>query len=195
MTIASFGPLSFNDITRIFTIDYETDLDFSGLTSKSYTIVVTGTAGNVTPTSDSNSFDLTVKNPCIDPNFVTITAPTMAALTYTISSDPAKFASHSAFTISTLPIPHTLCGNIAYSATFDGTAVNDDPLDYDPVTRKFTADSDDQSLIGLTKPYAVNATLSDYPPSTYKSATSVAASSTINFVDPCLDPFTFESTT
>jgi len=89
-----------------------------------------------------------------------------------------------------LPIPHTLCGNIAYSATFDGTAVNGDPLDYDSATRKFTADSDDQSLIGLTKPYAVIATLSDYPP----SKTSVAASSTINFVDPCLNPFTFMAT-
>ena len=77
MTIASFGPLSFDDITRIFTIDYETDLNFSGPTSKSYTIVVTGTAGNVTPTYDSNSFDLTVKNPCLDPSFVTIEGKTL----------------------------------------------------------------------------------------------------------------------
>ena len=77
VTISSFGPQSFDDITRIFTIDYETDLDFSGLTSKTYTIEVTGTAGNVTPTSDSNSFDLTVKNPCLDPSFVTIEGKTL----------------------------------------------------------------------------------------------------------------------
>ena len=77
VTIASFGPLSFDDITRIFTIDYETDLNFSGPTSKTYTIEVTGTAGNVTPTYDSNSFDLTVKNPCLDPSFVTIEGKTL----------------------------------------------------------------------------------------------------------------------
>ena len=28
--IATFSPLSFDDIARVFTIDYETDLDFSG---------------------------------------------------------------------------------------------------------------------------------------------------------------------
>ena len=75
--IGTFSPLSFDDIARVFTIDYETDLDFSGPTSKSYTIEVTGTAGNVSPTSDSNSFDLTIKNPCIDPNFVTIEEKTL----------------------------------------------------------------------------------------------------------------------
>lgn len=77
VTITSFGPLSFDDISRIFTIDYETDLNFSGPTSKTYSIEVTGTAGNVTPISDSNSFDLTVKNPCIDSNFVTIEGKTL----------------------------------------------------------------------------------------------------------------------
>jgi len=94
-------------------------------------------------------------------------------LRYIISSGKTYYDAHPEFTITTIPIPHTLCGNIAYSATFDDTAVDGDPLDYDPVTRKFTADSDDQSLIGLTKPYAVIATLSDYPPSIYTSATSV----------------------
>ena len=77
VVIATFSPLSFDDIARLFTIDYETDLDFSGPTSKSYTIEVTGTAGNVSPTSDSSSFDLTIKNPCIDPNFVTIEEKTL----------------------------------------------------------------------------------------------------------------------
>ena len=75
--IGTFSPLSFDDITRVFTIDYETDLDFSGPASKTYTIEVTGAAGNVSPTSDNSSFDLTIKNPCIDPNFVTIEGKTL----------------------------------------------------------------------------------------------------------------------
>ena len=75
--IGTFSPLSFDDITRVFTIDNETNLDFSGSTSKTYTIEVTGTAGNVSPTSDNSSFDLTIKNPCIDPNYVTIEGKTL----------------------------------------------------------------------------------------------------------------------
>ena len=93
-----------------------------------------------------------------------------------------------------MPIIHTLCGDFSYSATFDGTAVDGDPLAYDSFTRKFTADSDDRSLIGSTKPYAVTATFANWPPSTYSTAPSVTQSSTIEFVDPCLNPFTFVST-
>jgi len=139
---------------------------------------------------------LTFKNPCIDQSFVQINEPDppIPDLSYIISSDPKDFAAHSAFTISTYPIPHTLCGDIAYSATFDGTAVDSDPLAYDSDTRKFTAESSNRDLIGLTKPYAVIATLASYPPSTYSSATSTTKSGTIEFIDPCLDPFTFEST-
>ena len=119
----------------------------------------------------SDSFDLTFLNPCTDASFVTITAPTpptpMLELSYIISSGLKEFAAHPTFKIKTLPIPHTLCGDIAYSARFDGTAVNGNTLDYDSATRKFTADSDDQSLIGLTKPYAVIATLANWPPINY----------------------------
>ena len=147
----------------------------------------------------SDSFDLTFLNPCIDASFVTITAPTpptpMPELSYIISSGLKEFAAHPTFKIKTLPIPHTLCGDIAYSATFDGTAVDGDPLDYDPVTRKFTAYSEDRSLIELTKPYAVFAMLANWPTINYSTAPSVTGSSTIKFVDPCLNPFTFESTT
>ena len=118
----------------------------------------------------------------------------MPELSYIISSDFTQFAAHPVFTINTIPILHSLCGEVEYSATFDGTEVDGDPLDYDPVTRKFTADSEDRSLIGLTKPYAVIATFANWPPSTYTSAPSVTGSSTIEFVDPCLNPFTFQST-
>jgi len=139
---------------------------------------------------------LTFKNPCIDQSFVKINEPDppIPNLSYIISSDPKEFAAHSAFTISTFPTPHTLCGDIAYSATFDGTPVDGDPLAYDSATRKFTANSDDQSLIGSTKTYTVSAKFATWPSSIYSTASSVTKSGTIEFIDPCLDPFTFEST-
>jgi len=146
----------------------------------------------------SDSFDLTFLNPCTDASFVTITAPTpptpMLELSYIISSGLKEFAAHPTFKIKTLPIPHTLCGDIAYSATFDGTVVNGDPLDYDSATLKFTADSEDRSLIGVTRSYTVFATLANWPQINYPTAPSVTGSSTIKFVDPCLNPFTFMAT-
>ena len=39
------------------------------------------------------------------------------------------------------------------------------------------------------------ATLENWPPIYHFTAPSVTGSSTIKFVDPCLNPFTFESTT
>ena len=72
------------------------------MTSKTYTVEVKATAGNVTPTSGSNSFDLIVKNPCVDINFVKINGPTtLPPLSYIIASNPTQFDAHSAYTIST----------------------------------------------------------------------------------------------
>ena len=73
--VSGDAAVSFNaDATvRTFTFSYIADLLLSGAVSTDYTIEVTGTAGNITPTSGSNSFLLTLKNPCIDPAFVTIT--------------------------------------------------------------------------------------------------------------------------
>ena len=59
----------------------------------------------------------------------------MATLSYIIADSTKLFDAHPAFTIHTLPVSHSLCGAIAYSATFDGTAVDGDPLSYDPSAR------------------------------------------------------------
>ena len=117
------------------------DLALSGATSIDYTVTVTGTSGNTEPISGSTSFVLTVKNPCIDTSFVWITEPTMSALSYIIADDAKLFDAHPEFTINTSPIVHSLCGPIAYSATFNGVEVDSDPLSYASSTRKFTADS------------------------------------------------------
>jgi hypothetical protein len=58
---------------RTFSFSQETDLSLSGATFKDYTITVTGQAGNVTPVQGQESFNLRIKNPCIDPAYVTIT--------------------------------------------------------------------------------------------------------------------------
>ena len=59
----------------------------------------------------------------------------MPTLNYIIADSAELFDAHSAFTIHTLPVEHSLCGAIAYSATFDGAAVDDDPLSYNPSAR------------------------------------------------------------
>jgi len=74
-SITSDSLLSFDDLNRVFTIENKSNLDLSGSASKTYKIEVTGTAGNVIPTSSKASFDLTAKNPCINPAFVSISAP------------------------------------------------------------------------------------------------------------------------
>ena len=66
--------MPFNDdsLVREFTFDYSADLNFCGVSSRDYTITVTGTAGEVVLTDDSAFFVLTVKNPCIDPDYIVI---------------------------------------------------------------------------------------------------------------------------
>jgi hypothetical protein len=54
----------------------------------------------------------------------------MPTLSYIIADNAKLFDAHPAFTIHTMPVEHSLCGAIAYSATFDG-----DPLSYNPSTR------------------------------------------------------------
>jgi len=170
-------------------------LALSGASSTDYTITVTGTAGNVDETTGSATFDLTISNPCIDPDYVTITAPTIADISYIIAEGPIIFTAHDPFTIVTVPITHTLCGDIAYEGMFDGTAVDGDTLSYFTGILSFTAASEDRDLIGNTFDYSVVATLATYPPSVYPTVTTETGTGDITFVDPCLNPFTFVSTT
>ena len=113
--------------------------------------------------SDTESFDLTFNNPCIDTDFVTIVAPTFLEQDYIINDDPEAFPVHAPFTVSTVPIVHDFCGSLTLVATFNGAPVDGDPLSYSEADRQFTADSDDTTLIGEIKPFAVNAEFSEYP--------------------------------
>ena len=59
-------------MTREFTFHYDQDLALSGADFNDFTVEMTGTSGYLYPVEDTVSFDLKLKNPCIDPNFVTI---------------------------------------------------------------------------------------------------------------------------
>ena len=55
-------------------------------------------------------------------------------------------------------------------------------------------ESSDENLIGLTKPYVLTAEFSLFPKSLNSDAPSVSETNNVEFIDPCLSPFTFGST-
>ena len=114
-------------------ITYETQ-DFNGDTMSTIT----------------ESFKLTIKNPCIDQAYVTIDAPTYTKKTYIIDSVVDPFDPEGEFTVETWPVVgHTLCGDLSFVAKYDNALMDGDPMAYNEVTREFTASSSDGTLIGL----------------------------------------------
>ena len=142
-------------------------------------------------------FDLTIKNPCVDQNYVTISAPTFTEKSYIIDSGSITFSPEGEFTVVTTPVVgHDLCGPFSFVAKYDSVVVDNDPLAYNEVTREFTASSTDGTLIGLTdKPYSVEVEFQNYPLGTYSTVATNSAASTIDFISPCIDYFTFSSNT
>ena len=87
-------------MTRTFTFEGDETISsvfaLAGTSSITYTVTVTGTSG---ATTASTTFDLVVKNPCVDSALSTITVPADSIETYTINSGlqtaalPTGFAS------------------------------------------------------------------------------------------------------
>lgn len=71
--VAVDSAIVFDPIPRTFTIDYSTSTDLSDQVSKSYTITMTVTSQLV---QASETFVLTMKNPCIIPSLNVINQPT-----------------------------------------------------------------------------------------------------------------------
>ena len=67
----------------------------------------------------SSSFTLTLKNPCIDPNFVSISTLPQLRSYYTLYDDALIYA-HTPFTVTTYPSEHSLCGPLIYLPSMDG---------------------------------------------------------------------------
>ena len=81
------------------------DISLSGPVSTDYVITVKAESGNVVKKSDSASFILKLKNPCIDPNYVSIQKAVLQDQRYELYEfDPTGFVfTHVPFTVVTQP--------------------------------------------------------------------------------------------
>ena len=104
-----------------------------GSTSAVATITTTYTTtdynGNTSTTEVTHT--VIIKNPCVDPDFVTIQAPNDFLLQeYIIDSGLKDLNAHDMFTVETYPvISHSLCGPITLTPKYDGALLpSSDPL-------------------------------------------------------------------
>ena len=121
-------------------------------TESEYTVTVTYEAGSLYdtmnfPSSDTRTFNVNVKNPCIDPSFVTISNvdSTLTTKDYVVFAPAEQITpGFSAFTINTVPVTHTLCGAVQLTGQYeDGTSTlvdlaGGEPITLDTATRVFT---------------------------------------------------------
>ena len=142
---------------------------------------------------------VTIKNPCVDPAYVDIVAPSLQNEDYIITTGPETFTpAHADFTVTVknADFDWTQCGDLTVVATYEG---NDLPLPGSPLTYEdstdntFIFESDDQDLIGRTKDYGLKASFADYPSST-TGADSAEVEAQITFIDPCINNYTFNPT-
>ena len=145
-----------------------TDLSLSGSTYKDYTVTMTGTAGNVTPVQGQASFNLRIKNPCIDSSFLTVkTTALPTGLFYILYAykPSAKYEFiHDAFVIDAGPAALAICGDLTYTVLFNSAPIGETslPLSYHQVSRRFSIYSEDFALVG-PRTIEVKATLTNYP--------------------------------
>ena len=127
-------------MTQTFEFEQLDDLTLSGPVSKDYTITVTAVAGKTSFVSSEASFKLSLLNPCVDPVYVSIQAEALPVGESYILHDTRHNFVHSSFTVVTNPFAHSLCGNLAYEATFVGAAIDltSDPMTYDTTTSTFS---------------------------------------------------------
>lgn len=144
-------------------------------------------------------FTLTLKNPCHDPNRVSIGVPNPVLIDYEyiVKKQPAETtpAAHYDFPVTVTP-NHSLCGAVKYVVKDDANAVvggTDKPMAHLTADKKFTFDSMDTTLYDTTKTYTILASLAGYQ----TSATASTNSQTFNvkYIDPCRDPFSFTAPT
>ena len=103
---------------------------------------------------------------------------------------------HPAFTVEFSPEAHSFCGDLTYTATFDSNSVttSSQPFAYIANELKIILESTDETLIALTKPYVLTAEFTRFPQAANSDAPSVTQMNYVNFIDPCMSPFTFAST-
>jgi hypothetical protein len=194
--------VSFDEGTQ--TISYPQVIDslvLSGDTQTEYTVTVEVVTidydGNETKTPIE--YTVTLKNPCIDTDFVNIKieAPGFVDHDYIINDDPETHSAHGNFYVHTVPVEHSLCGAITLVPSYNNLPMpaGTQPISYNAATQQFISDSDDVDLIGTEVPYAVTGTLTTYPPTTYSTVTVIKGEGDILYNNPCDDPFEFAPTT
>ena len=145
------------------------------------------------------------KNPCIDTDYVTIVpAARLTDQTY-ITEDTKKTYDQQGydgstevedFVIATKPIGHSYCGALTYTAEFEGVVIDDadTPLSYEEDgTETFSIETSDSQYTNSTRAYSVTAEFANYPKDKNSGADQQEISGNIEFLDPCVNLFTFAS--
>ena len=148
--------------TRTFTFYYDTDLILSGDPAVTeytdYTVTIFATVGITTTMSTTGTFTLRVKNPCFDPSFVQIVPVALPLgdyeyMLYDYNPDESyRFLTHDPWSYSTQHTAHTFCGEIAYTATYEGAIADETSIPdmaYWATNRTFGMYSTDLSKVGL----------------------------------------------
>ena len=84
--------LTFEPSLRLFTIEHQDDLNLSGEVFTDYDILVNGQFSFADPTSDFTILSLRLKNPCLDPAYVSLfKADDLTDQEYTITQNEVKY--------------------------------------------------------------------------------------------------------
>jgi hypothetical protein len=97
---------------------------------------------------------------------VTINQSVLVNKTYQLYSYSNGYSfSHSAFTVATSPISHTLCGDLVYTSTFMSITLTETstPVSYSSSTLTHTVYSEDITLKATSQQYTVKAAFVNYP--------------------------------
>ena len=73
--------ITLDSANKLITFFNDDDISLVG----QYEIALTGTFGSTFVASNVENFALTISNPCLDPDFVTIQSPTLALPNYVIN--------------------------------------------------------------------------------------------------------------
>jgi hypothetical protein len=124
------------------TIDYTGSTDLAGSTPEGKTYSVT-LQSQLSGKMVQGTFDIVMKNPCLDPAIVTSSGPNTADQSYLLGSQSSSFT-HSTHVINAPANIKNLCGTLKYSVdlgALQGAVV------YQSSLKKFTIYSSDVSLM------------------------------------------------
>jgi len=169
--------VSFDDAKNTFTFYYKQDLSL--VSDIPVAILITGTAGTIAPISADAAppLLLTIKNPCINPDFIEFVPSVVENQIYRIDRPAITFTFTSA-ELKTYPFDQTLCGELAYDVWYvDADAgagayvdTTSSPLSFDSTTLELSFVTSDTSMIKEHQ-YIIEIYLADYPTDLYDDST------------------------